>query len=373
MVIYGPYAPSKGRTRWRLQVYDQASGRKKSVTAESRAAAEALIPLIEAELTRQAPLGLHAAIEQYLAHKQTVAQPQWVRTLGERLRAFLPDLPVSQLLPQQAEALYEKETQRVGRFGVVKAATHHALLRSVKELFRWLCKRGLAAQNPFSDVEPIGKANSGKPQPRETDARKLDALLFAQARAGDEGSLALLVQIYLGLRSDEVLSLRVGAVEREGHKLTIVRGKTRNAKRSLEVYPEVAALLWAHCQDRPEDERVFAARLPQKPRPDWMYKRLHKRCAELGLPKFCPHSLRGLHSTLALAGGATTHQVAASLGHASFATTAKHYADPAALDNVKLRRVVTVLRGREEDALRAELQSLSADERRRLIRLLESL
>ena len=293
VVIYGPYAPSKGRTRWRLQVYDQTTGRKKSVTAESRAAAEALIPLVEEQLRRQDSLGpgLHDAIAQYLAHKASVAGPLWVKTLGERLRAFLPDVPVSQLTPQQAAALYLKETQRIGKFGVVSAATHHATLRNAKEFFRWLCKRELARGNPFEKVDPIGRASAGKPQPRETDARKLDALLFAQARAGDEGSLALLMQIYLGLRSDEVLSLHVSAVEREGHKITIVRGKTRNARRSLEVYPELAALLWAHCAGRPESERVFAANLPKKPKPDWMYKRLHKRCAELGLPKFCPHSL----------------------------------------------------------------------------------
>ena len=372
MVVYGPYPPSGGRTRWRLQIYDPATRRKKSLTAATREEAEALVPVLEAELRRQVPVRLHAAIGQYLDHKRTLAQAAWVKTLGDRLLGFLPDVPVGEVSPRQAEALYAAAAQRVGRFGVVKAATHQALLRNTKELFRWLVKKGLATANPFADVEPVGRASAGKPQPRETDALKLDALLFAQARQGDEGALALLVQMYLGLRSGEVLGLRVGAVERQGQKVSVVRGKTRSARRALELYPEVAALLWAHCQGRPEDERVFAANLPRQPRPDWMYKRLRKRCAEAGLPPFCPHSLRGLHSSLALAGGATSHAVAASLGHASFATTAKHYADPAAIDNAKVRRVVGVLRRDAGDALAAEVARLTPEERARLLALLKA-
>jgi integrase len=59
--------------------------------------------------------------------------------------------------------------------------------------------------------------------------------------------LALLVQIYLGLRPGEVLGLQVEAIERQGTKVSIARGKTKNAKRSLELYPDVAVLLWKHC------------------------------------------------------------------------------------------------------------------------------
>ena len=128
----------------------------------------------------------------------------------------------------------------------------------------------------FENVDPIGRVHVGKEQPRETDAKRLDSVLMEAAKGGDEEALALLVQIYLGLRPGEVLSLQVDAIERQGTKVSITRGKTTNAKRSLELFADVAVLLWRHCQGRPGEQRVFAAALPQKPATNWMYKRLHR-------------------------------------------------------------------------------------------------
>lgn len=69
--------------------------------------------------------------------------------------------------------------------------------------------------------------------------------------------------------------------------------------------------------------------------------RLKLLCQQLGLPRVCPHSLRGLNATLALDVGATAQHVA--VGHASFATTARHYADASSVANVGLRRVADLL------------------------------
>jgi integrase len=99
-----------------------------------------------------------------------------------------------------------------------------------------------------------------------------------------------------------------------------------------------------------------------------MYKRLHKFCTVAGIPKFCPHSLRGLHSSLALASGATTHQVAASLGHASFSTTARHYADPAVIDNARAQRMVATLKS--SSSVEQLVDSLSPAQREELMQLL---
>jgi integrase len=369
--VYGPYAPCKGRSRWRLMVFDPTSNQRQMLTFESEEAAREALPLAAAQVQTHVPLLLHDTIQQYLDYKATLVAALWLRTLGDRLRTFLPNIPLSQLTPRRAEELYKSETQRVGKFGVVKPATHHALLRNTKEFFNWLCEKGLASANPFQAVKPIGRANAGKEQPRETDAKTLDAHLFERARAGEEGALALLVQIYLGLRTSEVLSLTIGAIEREGHKVSIVRGKSKNAKRSLDLYPDVATLLWAHCAGRPIAERVFAANLPKRPKPAWMYKRLHQYCCSAGIPKYCPHSLRGLHATLALENGATSYQVAAGLGHGSFATTAKHYARPSAIDNARSQRVVAVLRG-SSASFADEVRKLSDDDRAALLALLQA-
>lgn len=371
MQVYGPYAPTGGRSRWRVQLYCPASKRKKSLTFATRREAEEMVEALSEQLREQLPLGLHDAIGQYLAYKeQSGLSPFTLASLRDRLFRFFPDVALSTVTPRRAEALYLDYTKAQGKFGPIKPATHQAVLRNAKEMWRWLVKRGLCRDNVFAAVEPIGKVSVGKPQLRETEARKLDAHLFAEAGKGDPGALALLVQVYLGLRTSEVLRLVVGDVERGGEKVSIVRGKTRNAKRSLLLYPKVAELLWAYCQGRPEEERVFAANLPQVPRPTWLHKRLHKHCRLAGVPLVCPHSLRGLHSSLALLNGVTSQAVAAQLGHASFSTTARHYADPSALDNARIQAFVQSLHGVPAEVA-STVKKLSPAERKAVRQLLE--
>ena len=71
--------------------------------------------------------------------------------------------------------------------------------------------------------------------------------------------------------------------------------------------------------------------------------RMKQLCQAANLPLVCPHSLRGLNATLALDAGATAHHVAAALGHSSFATTARHYADASTVANSSLRKVAELL------------------------------
>lgn len=360
MVIYGPYPPSPGRTRWRIQVYDPATQRKLSLTAESRDAALVLKEKVERELRQTAPLLVHEALEQYLAFKRhDIRSEKQVEQLGQKLRQICPNVAVAQVTRQKAEQYYLDETKRAGKFGLIRPATHQARLRLAKAFWAWMIRREMATENPWERVEPIGKVSTGKQQLGEGDARKLDRFLFAQAEAGDEGALALLVELYLGLRSSEVLSLTVGSCH--GQTIWVHGTKTKNARRKLELYGPVAELLGKHCRNRPESERVFAANLPKQPSPNWTYKRLKKFCAQLGIPSICPHSLRGLHSSLALEAGATTHHVAKALGHASFGTTARHYAKQESIEVGRANRFVAALHGEENHGLSQLLGGLTPE------------
>lgn len=361
MVIYGPYPPSPGRTRWRVQVYDPSTQRKLSLTAESKKAALALREQLEREVKQASPLLVHEAIEQYLEFKRhDIRAEKQVEVLGQKLRQICPNVPVASVTRQKAEQFYLDETKRAGKYGLIRPATHQARLRLVKAMWAWMIRREMAVENPWERVEPIGKVSTGKQQLGEGDARKLDKFLFTQAEAGDEGALALLVELYLGLRSSEVLSLTVGACH--GKTVWVNGTKTKNAKRKLELYGPVAELLARHCASRPESERVFAANLPKQPSPNWTYKRLKKICGQLGIPSICPHSLRGLHSSLALEAGATTHHVAKALGHASFSTTERHYAKRESIEVGKAGRFVAALHGHDSsDSLSQALASLSPE------------
>ena len=334
--VYGPYEPHRGRSKWRIQIWDPTTQRKKSLTADSRQEAQVLKAQVEREIAGHSPVTIHTAVAEYLTYKAgTIRSEKQVFDLGEKLRGFLPDVPIHSISSTDAHGLYEAQTQQRGKKGAMAAATHQGRLRLVKAFWQWMVRRGLATANPFATVLPIGKAQAGKFQLDEPDARKLDRHLFASADAGDEGALALLVELYLGLRTSEVLGLRVSQLD--GHNLFVHGTKTKNARRKLAVCEPVAALLRRHCEGRQGEERIFAANLPSQPAPNWAYKRLKKHCAAAGVPDICPHSLRGMHSSLALEGGATSQNVASALGHASFATTARHYATPDSIARSKAK------------------------------------
>jgi integrase len=71
---------------------------------------------------------------------------------------------------------------------------------------------------------------------------------------------------------------------------------------------------------------LFGAMRPRRRAGVTLLRRLRHLCVdEAQVPEVVPHSLRGLHATLASGFGATSHAVAAALGHTSFALTARHY------------------------------------------------
>lgn len=133
--VFGPYPPCSGRSRWRVQVYCPQTKSKRSVTFPTREEAELFIPQLRDELARKSPMSCHAAIRLYIAYKETYVVPISARTTGDRLLTFLPDVPLTQITEAKAQQLYLAETQRTARLGKIKAATHHARLRTAREFF----------------------------------------------------------------------------------------------------------------------------------------------------------------------------------------------------------------------------------------------
>ena len=58
------------------------------------------------------------------------------------------------------------------------------------------------------------------------------------------------------------------------------------------------------------------------------------------LATILPGGMRGLHGTLAVDSGITSHAVAAALGHESFKTTAESYAQRDAVASAQQKRVL---------------------------------
>jgi integrase len=346
--VSGPYYDANVGT-YRLVVFE--AGRRKSVSSRTYEEALELKAEIERALKRPggfAPVPVEEALTEFLEEKRKRGlKERSLHTLGYKLRYFLPvEQPLSSFTPEQAQSLYDAETERISRFGrVTRAQTHHSVLRMTKLFFRWAVEKKYLASNPFDGVKPVGKANAGKEQLRIDEARRLTQVLIAGAQQGEEGAIAAFCQLLLGLRSSEVLARKVRDLDDDGQVLWIPSGKTHNARRRLEVPDALRPFLLKLTEGKGPERLLFGGDRSEPYFHIWLWRQVKKYCQRANLPRVCPHSLRGLHSSLAVAAGCTSGAVASALGHGNFSVTAKHYVDPDTLRNTTVRRVSGALTG----------------------------
>lgn len=368
--VYGPYPNGD---KWRVVLLG-ADGRRKSKVLDTYEAAERVKASVAASLSDEAKMPIATAIDAFLAMKRRQGlKPGSVRCWADRLAHLPQDISVAELSPTEAQALYDRWT------GEVAVATHRAHLRFARAFFAWTVERGYVAKNPFASVKPIGKPRRGKPQPRVDEARKLYPELLRLAWAGDSFAACLVVQILLGPRSSEVLGLRVRDVDADGMRLLIAAdgGKTANATRTLAIeVPELRDLLLHYCQGKASTDYLFPRECAATSSRVMLYKYLHRLCRRLNIPQVCPHSLRGLHATLAVQSGATSRAVASVLGHGSDEITKLHYIAPGADKSGTARSLAALLAPSEplkaaespaKSALLAALLALSPEDRRAIL------
>lgn len=358
--VLGPY---RNGVKWRL-IVREGKGRK-SIVYDTKEQAESVRGKLLAALDDRGSRMIEDTIAEYMIYKQKRGcNDRSIRTISDRLLRFLPgDETLRSITPQRAETLYATEAER---FAV---ATHHKSLREAKAFFHYCVRQKYLSENPFVDVQSIGKANAGKPQLRTDEARKLSDYLLQEAGKGDMRALALMVQVLLGLRSGEVLKLRKRDLDCGGRVVVVEGTKTKNAKRSLELdAPVVRDLLQKRCEGLAPEALIFArdgATTPLSTTTLW--KGLALYCGRAGVPSVCPHSLRGLHSSLAVKAGATSTYVAQALGHGSDEVTKRHYIAPGALDAARSARVAGVLLGESEvDHLISALRNLPSEQLERV-------
>jgi integrase len=269
------------------------------------------------------------------------------------LRQFLPlDEPLTFIAAERAEEMYLGESRRTKADGKPLAAdSHHLLLRRVKHFYKWAISRRYVDRSPFAHIRPIGRQRRGKHQLRIDEARRFVAFAIERAQLLDVGATAALVQIFLGLRPTEAMIRVVRDLDDDGGVLWVPFGKTNNARRRLQVPEVLRDILLKHAQGKAADAPLLGpAGEPMHTRSALRYY-LIGLCKAADVPRVCPHSLRGLNATLALEAGATPHNVAAALGHSSFTTTARHYADASTLANAGSRKVADMLTSKAAKSL----------------------
>ena len=348
--VNGPY-PDRDGTRFRVRIFHHDL-RRQDLYFHTEKEALAAIAQAKRELQAAQNRSLGDVLDEYFAEKERSgrSKPETCQEQRARVSGFLQrylDEDVGQITPRRAAALYQEAVERPNpKTGKpMAAASHRFYLALVKGLFAWAVRKGYATNNPFAEVQPVGRIAVGKPQLRIEEAKLfIDEALRRYDQKGSELALGAVVALLMGLRAGEVLNRSARDVDRGGEILWIDSGKTRNARRFLDVPVVLQGRLAQLAGQRASDEPLFGFGRTGKQRHRQVFWRaVGDICRAAGIPQVCPHSLRGLWATLGVQSGAVSQAVAASLGHGSFSMTEKHYAQPEAIRGVRTARMIEML------------------------------
>jgi integrase len=225
----------------------------------------------------------------------------------------------------------------------VKPVTVKHDLDNLSVFFQWAIEQNYARQNPVREVRKPSDADAVRQHVLNADEEKL---YFATALAEfeieakgvkhkhgpfqDLHDVAYLILLQ-GMRPDEVVTLRKTDVDWDSGTLTIARGKTKAAKRTLTLTTDSKTILGRRMASH--GPWVF----PSPKRPGQPITKLNgahdKVCEKTGLG-FVMYDLRHTFATRLAQAGVDAFTIAAILGHASTRVlqryihpTAKHQAE----------------------------------------------
>lgn len=312
-----------------------------------------------------------AAIDLYREHlKRKGNKPDSIRqtcwAIGE---FFIEPAALAGLTPKKCEELYKALTVRPTRDRKTHERTgppmsvdsHRGVLAQVKSFLGWCIEEGvLRGENPAKGVRGVGKrrprgkslGKSGNElRVRETRAWYMKALELADD--DDQGAIAALVALLLGLRASEIVTRKVADLDDDqahGDLLWIPCSKTPAGRRTLEVPDVLRPLLLVCAEGKAPSRYLFECEREQdaigKPhRRDWILDQVHRICDEAGVPRVTAHAMRGQLATLAAERGLAGHTIAATLGHEDPRVTMHAYAKPGAAQTGTNRRGLVLLDG----------------------------
>jgi integrase len=208
--------------------------------------------------------------------------------------------------------------------------THRNALAMGKSFGKFCVKQHWLREDPFAEVEPVGRRRKGKAQLGVDEARKLTELCLSLGPQPE--AVAVLATLLLGPRASEVIDRDVRDLDDGGRLLWIRDSKTEAGKRSVEVPEVLRPLLLALSRDRIAGAPLFRDQDGERPTRHWVLHHCRRLCKLAGVPEVSAHGLRGTHGSLARRGGATAELVAAQLGHAgTYVTTTAYITRHAAL------------------------------------------
>ena len=341
--VWGPYQEEE--QRFRLKIAE--SGVERSLTFRTLDEAEA----VKADLLRRHGGSVRRTIgevvSEWLAWCVEVrgVKPITIENYSKMTVRLPQGVVFGQVTESDARTIYQRQIEQVSAHTKrpVSVATQHLFLWIAKRLWAFGVSQGYSRTNPWAKIQPVGRQATGKTQLRIDEARRFEAVALSRAQAGDVPALGALLMMYLGLRQGEVAARVARDIDDGGRVLWVPSGKTKNARRRLKIPEHLRPLVLAVAKDKRPDEPIFYPTHHQQHHRGFYVGQVKRLCRMASVPEVVPHSLRGLHATLALEGGATADAVAKALGHSSFAMTAQHYASPSSVANSRSSRVADAL------------------------------
>jgi integrase len=363
--ILGPYPKGDG---FRIVLVRSSGEREYRVFASEDAAKEAIVRLTD-EVNRPEKT-VEEALREYKAYMRDEKgnKETSVKCTGHKLQRFFADLDVAltSLTPERCAELYQalrtakcKPQKRKApaddanpvepkESKTISVDYHRNALAEAKTFLRWCVRKGWLTSNPAEAIEGTGKRNRGKEQLRIDEARRFISVAVKQADEGEEGAVAAMMTLLLGMRCSEVISRVARDVDDNGRLLWIPDSKTAKGRRTLLVPEELRPFLLELAEGKRGDELLFGYHDRSWPRL-WV----QKLCEEAGVTRVTAHGNRGLHGALSIEAGVTPRAVADALGHESFQkTTARNYVPAETIGRAGQVRALSVLRGGKDEPRR---------------------
>ncbi|HEY8597777.1 MAG TPA: site-specific integrase [Thermomicrobiales bacterium] len=372
------YDTSKGL--WYSNVptgHDEASGRtlfRKSrgfaTRAEAEKARREALTALDAGIGRNATIPtVGAYLDSWLdiVNRSNLA-PKTKAAYAHSVALTTPHIggvPLDKLRADQLDTFFLTLREKGGVQGQgVSAKTTQNVRSALSLAFNRAVKKGLMATNPIGLTDPIPTARK-EAQPLTED--QVNTLL--DTTAGTPLDALWHLAVYLGLREGELLGLAWGDVDLTRGILRVRQQlqspptgvpflkdlKTKNARRDLDLPPELVALLHAH-RDRQRFEReqggpewnrlnlVFVSELGTPIRARKLRAKHAALRTRAGLPHHTIHDLRHTAATVMFSRGLALMEVSRILGHANTAITERVYVKWVPAQSGRLSAAMTGLR-----------------------------
>lgn len=327
---------------------------RKSTRMTNQRAAEQLESVLKAELVqgrnglrpyKQPPLfGEYVEtflkrIERPLARKTIDLHKNSLKALLKPFKSKFLD-QITRSMIEDFKATRARDFKRGNKTQLVSPATVNRELSTLKKILNMAVDDELIDRNPSRKVQPFPE------EIPDVHILSFEEELTYLALASEPLKSVATIMLGEGMRPDEVFRMTYANLDFFNRTILVVRGKTRNAKRTLSMSQEVYELLKKRRQSHPNDYWVFPS--PKKPGAHLgSVRKAHDRVSKaMGLKGLMDlYNLRHTFATRSILSGTDVTILQKILGHSEIGMTmryvkiAEHYKVEAVAKLEKYRAV----------------------------------